>query len=289
VRITPGPLDPDAKPFEAEGPYCRTTATNYTSFSLSIQYKIIAGRVTPKPLAGKPSDADFGNSGIYIFDRWEVQIIDPNQFDDKANMDAYGKGTGVPQNKTIFPDDRIQRAEIRRNTLVPGALYGVDIIRDDKPALKAKTPANDDVKYVNLSNPTGQWNTLDLKFCPPILKKDPVKVTATDQTSKISVTKEFFPIDEPASLKSLLNGKIVYCGPIENRDANGNSLLPPVSGTGSRGKIPGVDPKNNQITGFAPSASGPIFLQSHWGSQVQFRQPSVTAATFTCPIDCTKN
>ena len=70
VRVTPAIAGGNL--FDFEGPYCRTIADNFGNFYLNIQYNVVAGRVTPKGPKGVVTDQDFGNSGIYIFDRWEV-------------------------------------------------------------------------------------------------------------------------------------------------------------------------------------------------------------------------
>jgi len=117
VRETPKYPSRNGAAFDVEGPYCQSIAS-LMSFRLQIQYMVIAGRVTPKFLptapgltppseTNKSTDQDFGNSGIYIFNRWEVQIIDPSQFDDSKNMATYG-GIGVPMGKPIFADPYIE-------------------------------------------------------------------------------------------------------------------------------------------------------------------------------------
>lgn len=255
VRETPHyPLIGSTGPFAEEGPYCQTAA-QYASFRLTIQYQVITGRVHPKFVVNDavltpPSDnnastdQDFGNSGIYIFDRWEVQIIDPSQFDDSNNKKAYGGG--VPQGKTILADpyigariDPVKKTrsqsnpttDNQRNVNVPSALYQVN------PINKALAG---DALYINQANPAEQWNSLDITFCAP---------TLTDDKMGIKM---------PPMLSSKLNGQTVYYGTVAGK------------GTGSRGSL-------------KPLAQGPIYLQSHWGSQVQFRMPMITV------IDTSKN
>jgi hypothetical protein len=208
--------------FRAEGPYCRTIMGNFANFYLKIDYMVIAGRVKPKEFEDFPppdTDQDFGNSGVYIFDRWEVQIIDPSQFDDPNNQ------PGVKKGKTILPDPRIKRSQQQRNTNVPGALYAVDPVREDNPNIKG-----DDL-FLNQANPAGQWNTLEIWFCAPNGAQKPM-------------------------LRSDLNGQTVYYGTVAG------------NGTGTRGNA-------------KPLAQGPIYLQSHWGSDVQFRNP--TFGNTACP------
>lgn len=127
VRLTPKNPGTDGNVFLAEGPYCRTTATDWTGFKLKIQYKAIPGRVTPKGDAGKKTDQDFGNSGVYIFDRWEIQVIDPTQFDDDNNK------PGVAQDKPIKEDSRITVKKIHpltksRSTPAPSWYRGVPTV-----------------------------------------------------------------------------------------------------------------------------------------------------------------
>jgi hypothetical protein len=228
VRVTPAMAGGNI--FDFEGPYCRTIAADFGNFYLNIQYQVVAGRVTPKGPKGIETDQDFGNSGIYIFDRWEVQIIDPSQFDDKNNKPGVAKG------KTIQPDPRIPKAVYQRNTQVPGSLYGVDPVRSDDATIKG-----DDL-FLNQANPAGNWNTLEVTFC--VVKADGVT-----------------PI-RPPQLLSKLNGNTVYYGAVAGK------------GTGSKG----TDPKVEAVY------QGPIYLQSHWGSQVQFKNPTFDSTKVKCPL-----
>lgn len=106
---------------------------------------------------------------------------------------------------------------------------------------------------INRANPTNTWNTEVIEF-------DPGVIDATD-AKKLST---------PAWLKVILNGEIVYRsalslgGPIQYLDRPRPAGIN-ITGTGSRANFD--DP------GLPPLVSGAIFLQSHWGSQVEFRNP----------------
>lgn len=114
------------------------------------------------------------------------------------------------------------------------------------PIIRDDVAVADADKYINRA--TNDWNDLEIQFCPPTVNGK--NITA------------------PAVLHTFVNGKVVYWGPLEARDGDNKTFL---SGTGSRGS-----------TEFKPRDSGPIYLQSHWGSQVAFQKPDVQA--LTCPL-----
>ncbi len=95
--------------------------------------------------------------------------------------------------------------------------------------------------YINRANKTGEWNTLVIEFRPPSLDPSDRKV-----------------IRRAARIKTVLNGHVVFDGAIA--DSDGRSL----NGTGAR--------RNNPT----PVTRGYIYLQSHWGSQVEFRDPRIS-------------
>ena len=244
-RKTPGEKgNPACTPkFETAGPDCRTIADKYEAFHMSIFYQAIKCRATPYPkgVMKDPTDQDFANSGIYIFDRYEVQIIDPYQFDQVSKKETCSKEElkkegcekedikGVGKGKPIKCDCRIKDKEgnvvpDNRTMNVPGSLYGVAI------------PSG---KYLNEANDTGMWNLLEIDFCPPVL----------DDKGNITT---------PAKIRTKLNTKEIFSGPIVDKDNK------PLKGTGSKGKLDARD-------------KGAIFLQSHWGSQVVFYKPEITA------------
>jgi hypothetical protein len=66
-------------------------------------------------------------------------------------------------------------------------------------------------------------------------------------------------LETPAWIKVTLNGQVVTKGEFKTGDLN-------LTGTGSHG-----NPVN-----YPARVTGDIFLQSHWGSQVEFRNPDIS-------------
>ncbi len=231
IRRTPAPAG--AGNLGEEGGYYRTK-NEWGAFEMSVQFRFPENtpRVTPgKPGAVKPqSNHDFGNSGIYIYDRWEVQIIDPTRFD--------GAGGPVAEGGNISDDPRDTNGN--KAYLTPGSLYGVP------------TPSG---KYENWVK-AGDWNTLTIQFTPPVLEPNP----ASGANPKLPKER----IKTAAHLVTKLNGHVVFDGDIQQAGT-------PLSGTGSRGNT-----TDDKKTIFPPLASGRVYLQSHWGAQVEFQNPTIT-------------
>jgi Domain of Unknown Function (DUF1080)/Circularly permutated YpsA SLOG family len=219
------PARPKGAPFASEeGPYYRTKR-QWTAFRLTLQYRTMDRQpITPRPPPFPHTNQDWSDSGVYIFDRYEVQILDPSKFDSSA--DPAG---GVLLGGEIRDDPRVRgggrMVPNNRNQQVPGGLCGVDI------------PGG---RYINRANRTGEWNNLEIEFRPPVLTPTDPKV-----------------IMKAARIRTVLNGHVVFDGKIT---APGGQ---PLNGTGVMRHTP------------APAAWGPIYLQSHWGSQVEFRAPQV--------------
>lgn len=213
-----------------EGPYYRTKEP-FGAFRLTIQYRTWDRQpVTPRPPPFPHTNEDFSDSGIYIYNRYEVLIIDPSKFDGPNDPEG-----GVPTGGAIDDDPRARlggrAVPNNRNQLVPGSVYGVDI------------PGG---AYLNWSNATGVWNTLVVEFEPPQLEPDAPGV-----------------ITKPGRIRSTLNGHVVFEGEIVGLDGM------PLNGTG----VMRHDPR--------PVTRGFIYLQSHWGSQVEFRDPTIEEGWFT--------
>jgi hypothetical protein len=207
-----------------EGPYYRTKES-WKALRLTVQYRALDQQpVTPKPPPFPHTNQDFSDSGIYIFNRYEILIIDPSKFDGPNDPDG-----GVPTGGEIKDDPRVKRGghvvPNNRNQLVPGSLYGVDI------------PGG---RYINRANATVEWNTLVIEFRPP--EPDPADTKL---------------IREAARIKTMLNGHVVFDGDIKGPDGR------PLNGTGIMRDSPD------------PVTRGYIYLQSHWGSQVEFRDPKI--------------
>ncbi len=193
---------------------------------MTIQYRALDRRpVIPRPPPFPHTNRDWSDSGVYIFDHYEVQIFDPSRFDSPDDPPG-----GVPTGGEIQDDPRVRRGgrvvPNNRNEQEPGGVYGVD------------PPTGG---YINRANKTGEWNTLVIEFRPPSLDPSDRKV-----------------IRRAARIKTVLNGHVVFDGAIA--DSDGRSL----NGTGAR--------RNNPT----PVTRGYIYLRSHWGSQVEFRDPRIS-------------
>ena len=138
---TPPTRPPGAAFALEEGPYIRTKEP-WEAFRMTIQYRALDWRpVTPRPPPFPHTNLDWSDSGVYIFDRYEVQILDPSRFDGPEDPPG-----GVPTGGEIRDDPRVRRGgrvvPNNRNRQVPGGVYGVD------------PPSG---VYINRANPTGEW------------------------------------------------------------------------------------------------------------------------------------
>ena len=193
--------DPDAAArgsvrFE-EGPYYRTKEP-WGAFRMTIRYRALDRRpVTPRPPPFPHTNQDWSDSGVYIFDRYEVQILDPSRFDSPDDPPG-----GVPTGGEIRDDPRLRLGgrvvPNNRNQQVPGGVYGVD------------PPSGG---YINRANKTGEWNTLVIEFRPPSLDPSDRKV-----------------IRRAARIKTVLNGHVVLDGATADSDGR------PLNGTGTGGQ-----------------------------------------------------
>lgn len=206
-----------------EGPYLKFNGVEnpdaIKSFRLTLEWRAKDVKpVSPRPKGENRGikQQDFSNSGIYIYDQYEVQIIDPSKF-------TAGVKDGIITSVGLELKDQ----------LLPGGVYGTP---------KQSVPAA--ASYTNRAKPTGQWNTMVIEF-------DPGTVDPNNNTK----------LSRPAWIKVSLNdenGEFVYKSELKVNDQN-------ITGTGGRFD-PGL---------FPPRVSGPILLQSHWGSQVEFRNPDL--------------
>jgi RHS repeat-associated protein len=197
-----------------EGPYYRTTK-EYGAFKMTIEYKTLDKKPVPPspPKPKKPivtSNEHYGNSGVYIFNRYEAQIVDPSAW-------------GVKRGGKVENHEKDGKKLSDRNKLLPGGVYGID------------PPGG---KFINQAKATGEWNKLEIDFRPPY----------EDEKKK--------GVWHAARITTKLNGETVWQGPIL---IDGK----PARGTGSRKDREGYVTK------------GYIYLQSHWGSQVEFRNPVI--------------
>lgn len=217
-----------------EGPRY-VTNEDFQAFRMTVEYRgLDTTPIAPAPNGKRlpESNQHYSNSGVYIFDRYEVQIIDPSKFN--LTSGETGVATGGELTSVIVNDANSGNVSY----YVPGGLYGVPI-------------ASPDGHYWNWARPTGEWNDLEIDFKPAVLEDLDPRDPSKGQDVNVAV--------EPARISVKLNGMTV----LENvaiQDTTG-----PLRGTGSRARAPGF------------LVSGPVKLQSHWGSQVEFRDVRIEA------------
>ncbi|MFM7318637.1 MAG: family 16 glycoside hydrolase [bacterium] len=202
---------------------------DFESFRMTVEYRSLdILPIAPAPNGNRMAETNqhFSNSGVYIYDRYEVQIIDPSKF--KLNTGDTGVPIAAELSDSIINDSAANSVSF----YVPGGLYGVPV-------------ASPDGKYWNRAMPTGEWNLLEIDFKPAVLKDIDPKDPSKGQNSKIA--------EKPARITVRLNNMTVL-NDIAISNASG-----PLKGTGSRARADDY------------LVSGPVKLQSHWGSQVEFR------------------
>src|SRR5262249_3845523 len=145
------PRRPDGAMFASEeGPYYRTKES-WVAFRLTIRYRALDRQpVAPRPPPFPHTNQDFSDSGVYIFDRYDVQISGPTKCDSPSDPEG-----GVAEGGGIEDDPRMRRGgqvvPNNRDQQVPGSVYGVAI------------PSG---LYINRAHKTGEWNTLVIEFQP---------------------------------------------------------------------------------------------------------------------------
>lgn len=217
-----------------EGPRYETME-NFQAFRMTVEYRgLDTTPIAPAPNGKRlpESNQHLSNSGVYIYDRYEVQIIDPSQF--RLPGGAVGVSTDAELTDAVVNEAYANNASF----YVPGGLYGVSI-------------PSPDGHYWNRARPTGEWNDLEIDFTPAVLRDLDPRDPSLGQDPKVAVA--------PARITVRLNDRIVL-DDVEIKNAVG-----PLTGTGSRGRASDF------------LVSGPVKLQSHWGSQVEFRNVVIEA------------
>ncbi len=227
---TPTYLTPTGTPWVHsmidEGHYLKhSSAQPYGAFEFIVDWRVAdAGQAAtpmrPTGVWAQPQNAEhFGNSGVYIYNMYEVQI----------NSTNVPFGQAVPD-----PPPPPGQTPTLKTQVTPGWPYKVPV------------PAGQGI--YNHSVTPGQWNRMRIKFTPPTIVNGAITVAA-----KLKVSFEF-------------NGGTL--GYVTFGGFNGWELLgadgTKLKGTGSR----------QTDTKLGPADVGRIFLQSHWGSLVEFKNPS---------------
>jgi hypothetical protein len=189
------------------------------SFTLEIQFKFDATAecLIPPHRVGKPgcdpkNRPDFWpNSGVYIYNTFEVQIYDASRLESKPGYIDPTKSGSNKDSPTI-------------DTLVPGWPYGL-------------RNAGFNMPFEHHLRPCGNWNTLKMEVLP-------------------RRSGEGYEID----LKTWVNDKSVFAGTLNEGTGSGKTRAPWASPP-TRGK---------------PALGAyELYLQSHWGSKVQFQNPTI--------------
>jgi len=206
-----------------EGPYLKTNAT-YGAFRFTVDWRIADVGQAARPMfptgmyRGEQNAEHFGNSGVYIYDRYEVQI----------NSTVVPFGQAVPSQA---PSDKTQ--------LTPGWAY------------KVPPPTPEDAP-VNFSQPPGTWNRMEIEFHPATIVQGVIT-----QAAKLKV---YF-------VTTNQNGMEMRWATFGG--VNGWDLV-------DAGKaLRATGGKNNDPRKYPPLDVGNLFLQSHWGSLVEFKNPVI--------------
>ncbi len=118
-----------------------------------------------QPAKGQPAKGtetrleQFGNSGIYIYGLYEVQIINTSRFLDSGLLSSKNLHGGRVE-ATV--DGR--KMEAAANKVLCGSIYGGGDAGNN-PLAGATTDKRG--RPFNFCKPNGQWNRLDLFFTPP--------------------------------------------------------------------------------------------------------------------------
>jgi len=130
------------------------TKGNWRSFHMQLDFRFQDAEGTETKLE------QFGNSGIYIYGLYEVQLVDTSCFLDPGS---------VPER--LIRDGMI-RAELDGNQVktpankcLCGAIYGGGRHSDTDPL--AGAPTDREGKPCNFCKTSGRWNRMDLFFVPP--------------------------------------------------------------------------------------------------------------------------
>lgn len=216
----------------SEGRYLKTKTNTHTAFTMTIEWRALDEKaVSPwkqadavKNKSPKPEDHQhYSNSGVYIFDRYEVQVIDPSTFTPKITMGDMVVDEKKDNGAVVTPKSR----------LLPGNLYGLDPVANQLA-----------IDFKNCAKDRGNgWNKMEIEF-------HPIKTDNNNDKQAATITVK-------------LNGHTVVTGNIV--DTAGKILR----GTGSRG---------TDALKYPELRTGSIFLQSHWGSQVEYRKPEITVS-----------
>ena len=154
------------------------------AFSNDAKYNIPVDPQTKKPLPrAKHKVSNYGNSGVYVFNAIEVQIIDQNAITATGTPARIGGQLYYP-----YPTGGRFSPEAP-NTLVTGVAYGVGDV-----------PFTGDHPTNNL-RPDGQWNRMEITFIPLFGLPEPQ--SPANATRLIG-----------GWLTVTVNGKFTYAGPV---------------------------------------------------------------------------
>ncbi|MEQ8787464.1 MAG: DUF1080 domain-containing protein, partial [Pirellulaceae bacterium] len=147
----------------------------FSDFNLKLEFRCPNVRATwsdcAHPLLGV---SNWGNSGIYIFNSYEVQIHDSYQGPDTAPV------TSVPGDSTIS-------LEIDPTT-AGGEACDANVVELCGAMYNKRKPNTNLVKKAVGDPPTGEWNTLEIGFMSPRYNAAGTKVKNATITVKVNTT-----------------------------------------------------------------------------------------------------
>jgi 3-keto-disaccharide hydrolase len=132
------------------------TKEQWRAFRLTLEF-----RFDPNDETGEETrPEDFGNSGVYIFGLYEVQLLDTSRFVDPGLLPPGIARDGMLQVR--YKDKNLRGAV---NKSLCGSIYGGARIDDKRPELGATTDKFG--RPFNYCRPSGQWNRMVIYFTPP--------------------------------------------------------------------------------------------------------------------------
>jgi len=220
------------------------TQNRYSGFHFKIEFKLLDN--SPKKPSKWNAESDpvlehFSNSGLYIFDTYEVQIVDSNKAAQPDNTFKFDEETGIV--KPDPPPDGIDLTS-ERASKVGQVSCGFMYDNRKDPGMRLFEQFKEKYK----DHTQDGWNTLEVWFEPPQFSAQGEKLW----NARIAIQ---------------LNGVFTVGG--------FGDLYELETGTGSQmpeGEKTLFEKYGKQHGG---TIWAPLFLQSHWGSQVTFRNTEI--------------
>ncbi len=178
--------------------YSARTKQEWGSFQMTLEF-----RFEPDETGLETKPEDFGNSGVYIFGLYEIQLLDTSRFVDPGPLPP-----GIARDGNMQVKYRGKWLSGGANRCLCGSVYGGGRHDQVRPMLGATTDASG--RPFNYCRPTGEWNRMVIYFTPP-------RFDGKTKTHHATIAAEF-------------NGRPVYF--------NGQSKFAITGPTGSQWKKP---------------------------------------------------